>query len=887
MPQGRLATGLPGLSKSRYGIYHQNGERASSHGFCLRQPSTRPCLKRIAISMHSASKTNRSSLFFAAVIVLLGFAAYSNTLSAPFILDDTYAIADNPVLRHPLSSWKEIVTGMRPVVTLTLAFNFALGGRDGVVGYHLFNIGIHLLAALTLFALLRRVLSRRRFQSTIGNAATALGFAVALIWLLHPLQTESVTYTIQRAESLMGLFYLLTLYAVLRAGEGPDTHYGWATLAVIFCALGMGSKEVMITAPMVALLFDRVFLSSSWAELFRRRWGLYLALALTWGILAVPIQIAVSPEFAHGRQGGAGFGLTRVSPLEYAVSQPGVLLHYLRLSIIPYPLCLDYDWPVARTPQAIVPPAMAILALLALTVWAWFRAPALAFLATAFFLILAPTSSIMPILDLAVEHRMYLPLAALWTIFAIAALWFLARSGKPIPPGVSWVGYCVFAAIAFVFGALTMSRNEEYRSDLSIWADVVTKRQGNARGYHNLGHALLGVGRTEESIGLFLKAIELRPDFYISHTDLGNAYASLGHPDMAIAHYKAALKIQPSYPIALTGLASALLQKEQFEEAKVSIQKALAISPDLIQARIDMGIILQKEGNIPGAIAEFRRALASEPTNGLAHYNLGLLFAQQGNLTEAIDHFHGALRAQPDNAMAYNNLGLAQARNLQVDDAIASYLSALKLKPDYAIALNNLGAAYRKQGDWHLAVRQFKAAMASKPTWALPQANLGETLLGAGRPQEAIGPLRRAVALSPKNVLYLCSLAQALAETGSKEEARKNYQAALELQSTWPSDFAHRAWELATNSDPRLRDGQEAMRLATQACQAQDTPGPDFLDALAAATAQAGNFEKAAAIAQKAMDQAQAHSMVALAQDIKARMELYKAGRPFRQAKVP
>jgi len=270
-------------------------------------------------------------------------------------------------------------------VYLTLAVNYALGGLE-VWGYHAVNLLIHLLAALTLYGLLRRTFLSDRLKERYGDVSESLAFATSLLWLLHPLQSQSVTYLIQRAESLMGLFYLLTLYAVSRS----NTSKAWPRIAILTCALGMATKEVMVTAPILCLLYDRIFLASSFKEIFQKRLHLYLGLGASWGILAGTYLDQVASDIARA------VGFHKITPLDYALTQPGVILHYLKLSFWPHPLCLDYLWPIAKSSQAIFPPLLAIGVLVVATLTALRRRPEVGFLGVAFFLILAPTSSVMP-----------------------------------------------------------------------------------------------------------------------------------------------------------------------------------------------------------------------------------------------------------------------------------------------------------------------------------------------------------------------------------------------------------------------------------------------------------------------------------------------------------
>ena len=331
-----------------------------------------------------------STLLAGAAIVAAAVAAYWNSLDGEFMFDDRVWIVENPSIKHlwPLSDvmmpTDAAHVGGRPIVSLSLALNYAFG-RLNVRGYHVVNLTIHIFAALVLFGVVRRTLTLPRLRDRFGNAATLLAAIVALIWAVHPIQTEAVSYVIQCAESLVGLFYLLTLYCFIRGatatlssivvdGSGLNdsrltTHLSpltflWYFACFAACLLGMATKEVMVSAPIVLLLYDRTFLSGSFREAIVRRWRIYLALAGTWLVLA---WVLVATSF-HADT--TGLGVQRFTPWTYLITEPAVLMNYLRLAIWPDRLCFAYDLMPPRSGAEVIAPALAIMALVGLTVWA-------------------------------------------------------------------------------------------------------------------------------------------------------------------------------------------------------------------------------------------------------------------------------------------------------------------------------------------------------------------------------------------------------------------------------------------------------------------------------------------------------------------------------------
>ena len=223
-----------------------------------------------------------------ALVALATAACYLNSFNGPFVFDDVESIVHNPTIHDigsavfPPAAGGATIVG-RPILNLSLAVNYVCGGMD-VWGYHVFNLAVHVLAVLTLFGIVRRTLMLPSVGERLALAAPYLAAAVALLWAVHPLQTELVTYVVQRAESLMGLFYFLTLYCVIRSSASGAAR--WSLAAVLSCAMGMATKEVMVTVPLIALLYDRTFLAGSFARALQKRWGLYAGMAACWGVLA-------------------------------------------------------------------------------------------------------------------------------------------------------------------------------------------------------------------------------------------------------------------------------------------------------------------------------------------------------------------------------------------------------------------------------------------------------------------------------------------------------------------------------------------------------------------------------------------------------------------------
>jgi tetratricopeptide (TPR) repeat protein len=576
------------------------------------------------------------------VVIVAGILAYHNSFTVPFLFDDESSILENPTIRHLWPIWQPLMPPIgrvqgRPLVNLSFAINYALGGT-AVWGYHALNLAIHVFAGLMLLGVVRRTLRQPRLRGRFGAAAEPLALVTALIWVVHPLQTESVTYIVQRAESLMGLFYLLTLYCFIRGAESPRPGM-WFSFSVMACALGMGSKEVMVSAPLMVLLYDRTFVSGSFRHAWRRQRSLYLALATTWILLGY--------EMVSTAKGG-GY-VVNMSRGTYALTQLYALAHYLWLSVWPHPLVFDYGAPSAGSIAQVVPYALIIALLLGGTLVSLWRWPSIGFVGVWFFAILAATSSVVPLATQTMaERRMYLPLAAVVTL--------VVAGGNRVLGQRRYVAIGLVSVIVVVLGSLTVRRNYDYRSEVSIWSDTVAKRPENFRALNNLGRALWDAGRASEAIEQYRQALQVKPDDAWAHYNLGCALEKMGRVEEAVEHYKQALQAGPDFVEAHYNLATVFLAAGKFQSAIDHYEETVRIKPDFAEAWNNLGNALAADGKNREAIPRYEQALRLRPDFAEAHNNLANVLSTIGRLQEAIDHYEQALRIKPDFTEARRNM---------------------------------------------------------------------------------------------------------------------------------------------------------------------------------------------------------------------------------------
>jgi tetratricopeptide (TPR) repeat protein len=629
---------------------------------------------RTGVAEPGTSSPRWEIILAGAVVVLAALAVYHNCFRVPFLLDDVPTVDRNASIHHLWPIWLALsppvdsFVGGRPVVNFSFAMNYALG-RTTVWGYHAVNLGIHILAGLTLLGIVRRTLLRPALRERFGLSAVGLALAVAVLWTVHPLQTETVTYISERCESLMGLFYLLTLYGFIRGTDAQGSSW-WFALSVGACLLGMASKEVMVTAPVMVLLYDRTLVSGSFREAWARHRHLYLGLAGTWLLLGY--------EMSGLHYRGAGYGLG-IPWWAYALIECRAVVRYLWLALWPHPLVFDYgEFVAVRHIGEVLPYALVLVVLVAGVLVALRRWPAIGLVGAWFFLILAPTSSVVPVGGQPMaEHRLYLPLAAVVTLVVLGIDLLLRRRST-----------AVFLALAVGLGFLATRRNEDYRTERSIWNDTVAKCPDNARAHSNLGRALLEAGQLPEAMAQCEPALQLNPHNPEAHYNLGFILQQMGRTQDAIGEYEQTLRLKPDHADAHYNLGVALEKVGREPEAVDHYEQALRSYPDYVEAHVNLGSALLRLGKVQEAVGQYEQALRINPDYAEAHGNLGAIYQRMGKLPEAVAQYELALRSKPDYVEAHFNLGLALEKMGRVPEAIEHYEQALKLRPDYAPARN-------------------------------------------------------------------------------------------------------------------------------------------------------------------------------------------------------
>lgn len=634
-----------------------------------------PGSSRSKISLRHAGR-----LAGAFVIALAVWFTYRGPLDGPFIFDDVPTIIGNTSIRSlwPLVSFSDrrgplqpppqtSVTG-RPVANLSLAIDYHFS-QLRPRGYRITNIVLHALAAIVLAVVVRRTLCLEFFQGRFAAVADPLAFAAGLLWALHPLNTESVAYVTQRNEVLMGLMYLLTLDFAQHywSAERRGTRAAWLVCATVACQLGMLTKEMMLSAPAMVLLYERTFLQGSFRRALLKSWPLYLGLATAW--LSLALWNLQGPSTEAG-----GFHLG-ISALEWWCTQAKVVFLYLKLTIWPWPLVVHYEMPYLNTVALAWPWVLGAAVLLIGVLVLVARGTALGFVGAWFFAILSPTLVIPIATEVAAERRMYVALAAVIPA-AVTGCYMLVRhiverrassrrrstSNAPL-----MMTLLIALVLAGAYGLIDVQRLEVYKNAYAFWSDAAENQPDSPLVLLNLGGALEDLGRRAEALPYYERAVQIQPNLFMCHFRLAEALAGTGRFEEAEPQYQEAVRLNPEMAAGHYGLGQTLRRLGKTQEAKGQLELAVNIFPGFARAHFALGGLAEQEGNRAAAREHYESAIRAQGNFAAARRALGLLLMEAGEVSEAIEQF----RRMPPSADACGNLAIAYSRIGRSKEALA------------------------------------------------------------------------------------------------------------------------------------------------------------------------------------------------------------------------
>ncbi len=801
-----------------------------------------------------------------AVIALAGcgLGLYFHTLDYPYVFDDNRHIPDNRNIRMESLDRESMhraaygpPTGNRPVAMLSFGLNYFLSGSSNPAPFRLTNIIIHISNGILVYAFVFMLVTagsapaivtskppwkpdHRSGLASSGSAAAWLALAVALLWLVHPLQIQSVVYVVQRMNSLAVFFTLASLcaYMIGRRAESRVLSCVVFVIAAAFWLLGIKSKQIAAVAPILILVIESYFFQNFNKKWLLRGFKYYILPSLCVGAVAL---IVIGPRlitFVKSTYGPYSFTAT-----ERVMTQFRVLMFYISLFIYPHPerLNLDHEFEVSKSllqPSTTALCLMILLALIGLSVGLAKKHRLFSFCIVWYFITLAIESSVIG-LEMVYEHRLYLPSIGMMLAAAYAVFRYV--------PARPYLRPALTMIVAGLLAAGTYTRTRIWSDEFTLWQDCARKSPNAARPLTNYGRFLEERGRVNEAIDLYRRALRVSPNYSLTHNNLSVALIKLDrldeanfhcrraiaeHPDYveahinlgtvlqkqgnlgeAIDHYQAAVRLDPFAVEAHINLCDALVSAGRAVEARTHCEAAVRERPKQPDVHNGLGQYCVRISNFEEAVRHLKNALKLSPSFPAAHHNMGIALSKQGRLEEAIRHYREAVGIQPDFVEAHNNLGIALRKNGQLDEAIEQYRAALSYNPDYLDSHNNLGVALVKQNRLEAALHHFQEALRIRPGFKKAADNVafvrrklddaspastdkrdaearaynvaGSAHFAKGEIEEAIDSFRQALAVDPDFADAHNNLGAALGRLGRLDDAIKQFAEAVRIDPNY------------------------------------------------------------------------------------------------------
>ena len=712
------------------------------------------------------------------LLILANIAVYFNSLNGAFQFDDL------PLIQ---SQWVEDLDAFdrqvrfsafenRPVVLWTYALNNTLG-KNRVFGFHLFNLTVHIGVTLLIFLIISRT------QYLIASRASGFPLATALLFALHPLNTDSVSYISSRSSLLVTFFYLLALYLFTglfsRKSKIPEFNFRWVLFIPILISayMSIASKLIGATLPVLMGLWYLGFIVSTqkpqFAEkFFQPKWIATLFL-LAGALFAGAYIVADSWLYIARDQ-----GLELYGRMPYFLMQIKVIVfYYLKLFLFPFNLNVDSGLPFS-TPASdplIFLAGLVIIGILFAVVKGRSLWVAIGFIW--FFITLAPTSSIVPLNDLAVEHRTYLPmtLGLCMVVGWIASTWRCS----------------ILLVLLPLFALGTATRNSDWVSEISLWKDSAQKNPNSTRPHNNLGKAYFEKGDLVLAAHHLEKSVANIPHFIDTQYNIKSAEIFLKRREKIYGE-KSAKKFSPSESIGLLtelvephyNLASVYLDQGRLDDAEKEYLKTLTLRPGHLSSRIGLSSVYNRKGLYDQAIASLELAVnspTSDPSFALARLNLGELYGKTGKIENAIKEWEAALKIDPSLLPAHFNLGTAYMMTGKLELAVRAFKHCLQLNNHYEPALFNLAKVYQKQEKWDESTQQFKNFLEVTGPKSSAYAQIGFNFNQQADWKTAQEFLKKSLSLQPNNFNAHISLAETLSNLGQMKKARELLQATLKM----------------------------------------------------------------------------------------------------------
>ena len=596
---------------------------------------------------------SRYETLFLLSLALLVILIYANTLGSPFVFDSRSNIESNPHIRISKITLNDLAKAafkspakQRPLPNISFALNYYLHGYN-VVGFHVVNILIHISTGFLLYLFVKTTFCTPALRSRYGNYMW-ISFFTAAVWMVHPLQTQSVSYIVQRMNSLATMFYILSilLYARFRLSRQQRKKWWLFSGCILAGIMALASKQTAATLPVFIIAYEWYFFRDLDLKWLKNHIPLLTGCLLLAAVIVLALLGSDPLDRILGEYKGRDF-----TPIQRLLTESRVVIFYLSQLLWPHPsrLNLDHNFPLSNSlldPMTTFFSILTLAALIGLAVVTARKQRLLSFCIMWFFGNLVIESSIVA-LEIIFEHRVYLPSMT----FSLIVVLVVYRWVKP-----TWLQAVLLCAMVTVGAVWTYERNAVYSDRITFWQDCVDKSPRKARPHNNLGVALADQGYHDEAVKKYLKALQIDPHYQDPVANIGLSLAEQGKIEESITQFSKALEMNPKDYKTLNNLGASLIVVDRHAEAVQYLSEAITLNPYYAQAHNNLGVGLQLQGRLEEAIDHFSTAVQLDPDYTRAYNNLGVILANQGRFEEAIDQFSAALKVNPGYKNARLNL---------------------------------------------------------------------------------------------------------------------------------------------------------------------------------------------------------------------------------------
>ena len=693
-------------------------------------------------------------------------ALYSQVFRNGFVFDDVPYLVENRHIQEgfTLAAIKWAFTAFHcanwhPLTWLSAMLDFRVFGPNPT-GHHAVNVLFHAANTVLLLLVLRRM------TGSLWRSAFVAG-----LFAVHPLHVESVAWLAERKDVLSTFFLLLTIWAYAGYAQSPNPRR-YALVALIF-AMGLMSKPMLVSAPILLLLLDFWPLRRlSLGEGAKKKQAINFQ-KLIWEKAPLFGLSAVSCVITYFAQQNIG-AVVRLERFPLGLRIENALVSYVAYiwkMIWPSGLAVYYPYPVHGIPALLtIGAALILIVISGFAIRAAKRHPYLAVGWLWYVITLVPVIGLVQVGEQSMADRYtYISLIGLFVMIAWGVPELLSRFVPVSPRLLVAPSLCVIAALS----VCTWLQAPYWKSDYTLFLRAVSVTAHNKLAHNNLGVQLEEQGKLDEAIVQYRKALEVDPDYADARLGLGNALLAQGKVTEAVKEYSEVRRINPNDKKAGVALANAMSKQGKGALAAAEYSRILESDPDNVDAHYNLGLELSKQGKLDEAASHYSKALEINPNYAKAHNNLGAVLAQMGRSDEAVPHYQEALRIKPDYPEAHYNLAIALAAQGKSDEAFNHLSQAIRAKPDYAEAHNSLGALLAMRGSIPEAAGHFVEAVKYRPNYAEAHYNLGYALATQGKSKEAIGHYLEAIRIKPDYGVAHMNLAVELLINGRYAEAWK------------------------------------------------------------------------------------------------------------------